>query len=91
MEKLLAFLLLNIFRVSINGVGNDCLYQFDSGGYDIFLMEDEEMVEFDMVPTIITDVMAGHAKWQPQKTALVFGSERYTWLEFNQKINKVGF
>jgi len=49
------------------------------------------MVEFDMVPTIITDVMAGHAKWQPQKTALVFGSERYTWLEFNQKINKVGF
>lgn len=47
------------------------------------------MVSFDSVPAIITDLMANHAKYTPEKLALIFEEERYTWRELNNQINRV--
>ncbi|HUT52389.1 MAG TPA: AMP-binding protein [bacterium] len=47
------------------------------------------MVKFDAPHAVITDVMAGHAKWRPRKTALVCGDRRVSWEEFNRGINRV--
>ncbi|MGH9903229.1 MAG: class I adenylate-forming enzyme family protein, partial [Pyrinomonadaceae bacterium] len=37
----------------------------------------------------ITDAIASHAKWRPNKTAIVCAGERRTWSEFNRAINRV--
>jgi len=47
------------------------------------------MPQFDNPDVIITDVMAGYAKWQPSKAAAICGPEKITWGEFNQRINRV--
>jgi long-chain acyl-CoA synthetase len=44
---------------------------------------------FDTVPMIITDCMAQNAKNNPNKTALIFENQSYTWKELNQRINIV--
>ncbi len=47
------------------------------------------MSELGTVPLFVTDVFASHAKYQPKKTAVVYGDRRLSWLEFNQGINRV--
>ncbi|WP_165820876.1 AMP-binding protein [Pueribacillus theae] len=47
------------------------------------------MATFDAVPAIITDLMAGHAKYTPNKLALIFEEKRISWEELNTRINKV--
>jgi len=47
------------------------------------------MQRFDNPDVIVTTVMAGHAKWRANKTAVVCGDKRLTWSEFNQRINQV--
>lgn len=44
---------------------------------------------FDTVPMIITDCMAQNAKRNPDKVALIFEDQRYTWKELNERINLV--
>ena len=47
------------------------------------------MQRFDNPDVILTDVMASHAKWRAEKTALVCGDRRLTWRQFNRRINRV--
>ena len=47
------------------------------------------MTQFENPDVIITDVMAGYAKWQPSKAAAICGLEQITWAELNQRINQV--
>jgi len=47
------------------------------------------MQRFDNPDVILTDVMAGHAKWRAEKAALVCGDRRVTWRQFNQRVNRV--
>jgi len=47
------------------------------------------MEKFDVPQLIITDAMASHGKWHPNKTAVICEDKRLTWREFNQGINKV--
>ncbi len=37
----------------------------------------------------ITDAIASHAKWRPDKTALICEQQRVTWREFSQAIGRV--
>ncbi len=37
----------------------------------------------------ITDAIASHAKWRPERTALVCGDQRVKWREFNQLVDRV--
>jgi len=37
----------------------------------------------------IIDAITGYAKWQPNKLALICGDKRLSWLEFNERINRV--
>ena len=47
------------------------------------------MERFDVPQLIITDAMASHAKWHPNKMALICEDRKLTWREFNKGINKV--
>lgn len=47
------------------------------------------METFDVPQTIIPDIIAHHAKWHPDKIAVICGEERVTWKEFNRRINRV--
>ncbi|MGH8250034.1 MAG: class I adenylate-forming enzyme family protein [Steroidobacteraceae bacterium] len=38
----------------------------------------------------LPDVWSGHARWRPEKTALVVGDRRLTWAELNARTNRVG-
>jgi long-chain acyl-CoA synthetase len=37
----------------------------------------------------ITEFIAQHAKWYPEKTAIVFEDRRLTWKEFNNRANRI--
>ena len=37
----------------------------------------------------LTEFMAGHAKWYPDKTAIIYEEKRLSWKKFNYNINKV--
>jgi len=47
------------------------------------------MEKFETPYVAITDAIASHAKWRPDRTALVCGDQRLTWREFNQAIDRV--
>ncbi len=47
------------------------------------------MQRFENPDVIITDVMANHAKWRGNKTAVVCKEKRLTWRELNQRINRL--
>ena len=47
------------------------------------------MEKFETPYIAITDAIACHAKWRPDRTALVCGDQRLTWREFNQAIDRV--
>lgn len=47
------------------------------------------MEKFDVPQYVITDVIASHARWHPDKLAVICGEERLTWREFNKRINRV--
>ncbi len=47
------------------------------------------MEQFETPYVAITDAIASHAKWRPDRTALVCGDQRLTWREFNQAIDRV--
>jgi long-chain acyl-CoA synthetase len=38
---------------------------------------------------ILTEFISGHAKWYPDKTAIVFEDRRLTWKEFNDRANRI--
>ncbi|MGQ0540040.1 MAG: AMP-binding protein [Gemmatimonadaceae bacterium] len=44
---------------------------------------------FDVAYASVTDSVARHATWQPERTALVCGAERFTWRELNSSVNRV--
>jgi len=47
------------------------------------------MEKFETPFVAITDAIASHAKWRPDRTALVCGDQRLMWREFNQAIDRV--
>ncbi|WP_077212228.1 class I adenylate-forming enzyme family protein [Bacillus dakarensis] len=47
------------------------------------------MSYFDAVPLVITDLMSQHAKNFPNREAVIFESQRYSWKELNERINVV--
>jgi acyl-CoA synthetase (AMP-forming)/AMP-acid ligase II len=47
------------------------------------------MRSFDRVEVIIPDALAVHGKFRTGKTALVCGDRRFTWGEFDARINRV--
>lgn len=47
------------------------------------------MDTFDVPYAAVTDILASHATWQPDRTALVCGTERVTWRELNRSVNRV--
>ena len=55
----------------------------------LVFIKEENMERFDNPDVIITDVIRNHAKWRKKKTALVCGNQRYTWGEFNERINRL--
>ncbi len=48
-----------------------------------------DIEQFETPYVAITDAIASHAKWRPDRTALVCGDRRLTWREFNQAIDRV--
>ncbi len=50
----------------------------------------DAMRELDQLPLLtLADIVAGHARFVPAKTALVSGDERLTWLELDRRITQV--
>ncbi len=47
------------------------------------------MTEFDRPRPVITDIMAHHAVWRPDKTAFVCGERRVSWRDFMAGVNRV--
>ncbi len=47
------------------------------------------MDTFEVHMATIIDAIAGYAKWQPDKPALICNNKRFSWLEFNTRINRV--
>ena len=47
------------------------------------------MGELDQPDLIITEVLATHSKWRPNKPALICEDRQLTWRQFGQRINKV--
>ncbi len=47
------------------------------------------MDTLDVAYAAVTDALASHATWRPDRTALVCGAERLTWRELNRSVNRV--
>ena len=47
------------------------------------------MSYFDAVPLVITELMSQHAKNYPDRDAVIFEEQRYSWKELNERINIV--
>ncbi|WP_077212881.1 class I adenylate-forming enzyme family protein [Bacillus dakarensis] len=44
---------------------------------------------FDTIPVVIPELMTQHARNNPNKTAVIFEDQRFSWKELNQRINVV--
>jgi long-chain acyl-CoA synthetase len=42
-----------------------------------------------MAPALVTDAITGNARWHAHKTAVICGSRRLTWSEFNARVTRV--